>query len=151
MDGKPIDFVKKRKENIEKKRRAFERILFKDILGVYTVIDTNDGIFSIEMIDISKEGCLFQTPWIPGRDKKFKEESEIPLRMYFTKESFIPVNVIIKRASEHEQGGRAYMRYGCSFDKSVTSFSALNSFIDFLYKFAEHSAIDRGDPKVFFL
>jgi hypothetical protein len=46
--------------------------------------------------------------------------------------------------------GITYMQYGCEFDKSVASFEAMQSFIDFIYRFAEHSAIDKGDTKVYF-
>jgi hypothetical protein len=46
--------------------------------------------------------------------------------------------------------GTSYMQYGCEFDKAAPSFGALQSFIDFIYKFAEHSVIDKGDTKVYF-
>ncbi len=76
---------------------------------------------------------------------------EIPLRIYFTKQSFILVRIKVKHGQEHQEGDRSFMRYGCVFDKSLTSFAVLNNFIEFLYSFAEHSSIDRNDAKVFFL
>ena len=151
MAKKPIDFIKKREENIEKKRRSFGRIVFKNILGVYTVIDSHGSIYPIEMVDISRDGCLFQIPWNPKSDQKFKMGLEIPLRMYFTKQSFILVSIKIKHSQEYQKGDKTFMRYGCVFDKSLSSFAALSNFIDFLYSFAEHSTIDRGDARVFFL
>ena len=43
------------------------------------------------------------------------------------------------------------MQYGCEFDDSMPSFEAIGSFIDFMYKFAEHSTVDHGESKVFFI
>ena len=151
MAKKTIDFIKKREESIEKKRRSIGRIVFKNVLGVYTVIDSQGSIYPIEVVDISQDGCLFQVPWNPASDKKLKNGHEVPLRMYFTRQSFIHIRLKVKHSKEHEQGDRTFMRYGCIFDKSLSSFTALSNFIDFLYSFAEHSALDRGNDRVSFL
>lgn len=151
-EDKVLDFVGKRQENIEKKRRNFERIMFQNFLGAYSVIDDGGTIYPISLIDISKEGCLFQVPWNVKKDQKFAVGTEIPLRIYFTKNSYIPVPVTVKYGKEFiDDQGSTYMHYGCEFDVTTSSFDALQSFIEFLYKFAEHSVIDRGDTKVFFL
>lgn len=148
-----LNFVEKRSESIEKKRRAFERIVFKNLLGAYSVIDDTDTIYPVELIDISHDGCLFQTSWNFKNEEKFAIDKEMTLRMYFTKTSYIPVVVYIKYGKEYVGKDReTYMRYGCRFDKNTASFSAIESFIDFLYKFAEHSTVDQGEShKVFFL
>ena len=151
MAKKPIDFIKRREESIEKKRRSIGRIVFKNVLGVYTVIDNQGCIYPIEVVDISQNGCLFQIPWDPKFDKKFKNGHEIPMRMYFTKQSFIHVRVKVKHSKEHEEGDRTFMHYGCVFDKSLSSFATLSNFINFLYSFAEHSSEDRRDARVFFI
>ncbi len=152
MTDKLLDFNKKREESIEQKRRSFERIFFNNTLGAYSVVDQNSSIFPIELIDISYDGCLFQIPWNVKRDKKMPLDTELNLRMYFTKHSFIPVVVWPKYARESiDQNGHTYMQYGCEFDKSYPTFESLKSFIDFMYKFAEFSVIDHGDSKVYFL
>ena len=152
MTDKVLDFVGKRKESIEKKRRSFERILFNNFLGAYSVLDQGGTIYPISLVDISYDGCLFQIPWDHRHDKKLQVGSEINIRMYFTKQSFVPAVLKIRYGNEAiGKDGMTYMQYGCEFDKSMPSFEALQSFIDFLYKFAEHSAIDKGDTKVFFL
>ncbi len=150
-ENKVIDFVKKRSENVEQKRRAFERLVFQNFLGAYSVIDNHGSIYPITLVDISQDGCLFQVPWRAGKDAKIQRDTEIIMRMYFTKGSYIPVVVNVKHGKEIVMDdGTTYMQYGCEFDKSNSSFEAMQSFIDFMYKFAKHSAIDKGDTKVYF-
>ena len=151
MADKVLDFNKKRRENIEMKRRSFERIVFQNFLGAYSVISSNGAVYPITLIDISHDGCRFQVPWNPKSDSPYKVGDEISLRMYFTKGSYIPVSVIVKSTDDALGQGGQYMQYGCEFDKTTPSFEALNSFIQFLYSFAEHSSIDKGDQKAFFL
>ncbi len=152
MTDKVLDFIEKREESIEAKRRNFERILFQNFLGAYAQIDQDGTIYPVTLMDISYDGCLFQTPWDRKRDRALEMDQEHTVRMYFTKSSFIPVIVKLKRANEAiGKDGQTYMQYGCEFDKSMPSFEALHSFIDFMYKFAEHSAFDKGDTRIFFL
>jgi hypothetical protein len=152
MTDKVLDFIGKRKENIEVKRRSFERILFQNFLGAYTVIDKEGTVYPVTLVDISQEGCLFQVPWNVKADEKFAEKTEITMRMYFTKQSYIPVIVNVKYGNEFiGKDGQTYMHYGCEFDTSMPSFKAMESFISFMYDFAEHSAFDRNTEKSFFL
>ncbi|MCR9204808.1 MAG: PilZ domain-containing protein [Halobacteriovoraceae bacterium] len=152
MADKVLDFAEKRKENIEKKRRQFERLLFNNFLGAYTVVDQGGSIYPVSLVDISREGCLFQVPWNVEKDSKFEQDLEITMRMYFTKNSFIPVVMNVKYSREFvDEDGQVYMQYGSEFDKSMPSFQAVESFIDFMYNFAEHSSVDKGSHKVYFL
>ncbi len=152
MASKVLNFSEKRKENIEKKRRNFERILFNNFLGAHQEISKDGVIYPVSLVDISREGCLFQIPWDVKRDKKMEIGSEVNMRMYFTQQSYIPVIMNIKYGREYVgQDGATYMQYGCEFDTSMPSFEAMSSFIEFLYKFAEHSTLDKGDTKVWFL
>lgn len=147
-----INFQEKRKENIEKKRRTFERVLFQNFLGAYTVIAADDTVYPVSLVDISHDGCLFQIPWDESSDKKLPEQTELKLRMYFTKDTFIPTIVHTRYAKIHtEKDGRTFMRYGCEFDKTMPSFHAMKDFINFMYSYAEHSAADRGDAISYFL
>ena len=152
MADKLLDFVGKRKENIEKKRRNFERMLFQNFLGAYSVIDDNGSIYPVKLIDLSHDGCLFQVPWDVRKDKKFAIDTELTLRMYFTKQSFVPVVVKLRHGTEFiDDNGATFMHYGCEFDKSLPGFEAMEHFINFMYKFAELSTVDRTENKVYFL
>ena len=152
MTDKLLDFVEKRKENIEQKRRTFERVLFKNFLGAYSVLDKEGSVYPIQLVDISRTGCLFEVPWNLKKENPFPKGHELNLRIYFTQESFIPVVVSVAHFKEViSEDGSPMMQYGCAFDKSMPSFEALNCFIEFMHKFAEHSRVDRGDSKVYFL
>lgn len=148
---KVLDFNKKKADTIEQKRRAFNRVVFQNFLGAYSVIDDNGSIYPVTLVDIAGDGCSFQVPWNPSRDKKLAKDFEVTMRMYFTNQSYIPVIMNVRHGKEVlGTDGITYMQYGCEFDKTAASFEAMQSFIDFIYRFAEHSAIDKGDTKVYF-
>lgn len=62
-DKKVFDFGEKRKQSIEQKRRQFERVVFQEFLGVYSVIDDHGTGRPIKLVDISADGCLLQVPF----------------------------------------------------------------------------------------
>jgi hypothetical protein len=151
-DKKVIDFNEKRKKNIEQKRRTFERVVFQEFLGVYSVIDDQGAGYPVKLLDISKDGCQFQVPYSLKAMNQFKAGTELTLKLYFTKGSYLPAVVTIRHASEYiDQQGDAWLRLGSEFDETMPSFKALSSFIDFIYQYAEFSCLDKGDSKVFFL
>ena len=148
---KVLDFNKKKADTIEQKRRAFNRVVFQNFLGAYSVIDDQGSIYPVTLVDIAGDGCSFQVPWNAAKDTKLASDFEITMRMYFTNHSYIPVVMNIRHGKEViGTDGITYMQYGCEFDKTASSFEAIQSFIDFIYRFAEHSAIDKGDMKVYF-
>lgn len=150
--SKVIDFQEKREASIEKRKRSFERVLFSEFLGSYAEIDENGSKHSVQMVDISREGCLFQIPFAENSKKFFDKLSEVTVRVYFTKDDFLPLVVKFKHCTEYvDERGDAYLRFGGAFDKSLPSFQAFEPFIEFIYKFAEFSCIDKGESKVYFL
>ena len=150
--SKVIDFQTKRNESIEKRKRSFERVLFTEFLGSYAEIDDEGTKFNVFLIDISRDGCLFQIPYAEGSLKHFKGKKQVSLRVYFTKDDFLPLSVDIKHLNEYiDERGDAYLRFGGEFDQSLPSFQAFKPFIEFIYKFAEFSCIDKGESKVYFL
>ena len=152
MSDNVFDFAKKREASIEKRKQSFERVLFREFLGSYAEIDENGTKFSVQMVDISHDGCLFQIPYTLSVRDYFKSEMDITLRIYFTNDDFLPVSIHIKHINEYiDHRGDAFMRYGGTFDKSLPSFEAFKHFISFIYKFAEYSCIDKGESKVYFL
>ena len=100
MTEKVLDFNSKRIENIEEKRRTFERVLFQNFLGCYTVIHQEGVIYPVELVDISSDGCLFQVPWDVKKGKKLETGAEVTLRFYFTNTTYIPVIVESKYGKE---------------------------------------------------
>ena len=150
--SKVIDFQQKRQDSIEKRKRSFERVLFKEFLGTYAEIDNNGTKYSVGLVDISRDGCSFQVPFTEGSKDQFANNKDVTIRVYFTKDDFIPLVINVKHASEYiDEKGDAYMRFGGVFDKGLPSFQAFEPFIEFIYKFAEFSCIDKGESKVYFL
>ncbi len=151
-DKKVVDFNKKRLESIEQKRRTFERVVFQEFLGVYTVVDDQGSGFPVKLIDISKDGCQFQVPFSAKAKNQFKAGTETTLKLYFTKGSYLPAVVTVRHASEYiDKDGDAWLRLGGEFDTKIPSFQALKSFIDFIFQYAEFSCLDKGESKVYFL
>lgn len=151
-DKKVFDFNEKRKKTIEQKRRSFERVVFQEFLGVYSVVDDQGSNFPIKLIDISHDGCQFQLPFSAKAKNQFKSGTEITLKLFFTKGSYLPTVVTIRHASEYiDKDGDAWLRLGGDFDTSLPSFKAVASFIEFIYQYAEFSCLDKGENKVYFL
>lgn len=151
-DKKVVDFNEKRKQSIEQKRRTFERVVFQEFLGVYTVIDDQGSSYPIKLVDISGEGCQFQVPFSLKAKNQFKSGTETTMKFFFTKGSYIPAVVTVRHVSEYvDKNGDAWLRLGGEFDTSLPSFKALSTFIDFIYQYAEFSCLDRGESKVYFL
>jgi hypothetical protein len=151
-EKKVFDFAAKRRESIEQKRRSFERVLFDEFLGVDAVIDDNGSGHPLKLIDISADGCQFQVPFCAKAKQKFGQGSELTLKLFFTKTSFLPVVVKVRRSAEFvDSKGDVYWRCGAEFDKSLPSFQALESFVQFMYKYAEFSCQDSAAHKVYFL
>jgi hypothetical protein len=151
-DKKVVDFNEKRKQSIEQKRRTFERVVFQEFLGVYTVVDDQGSGFPIKLVDISADGCQFQLPFSLKAKNQFKADTEVTLKLYFSKGSYLPAVVTVRHATEYiDKDGDAWLRLGGEFDTSLPSFKALSSFIDFIYQYAEFSCLDKGESKVYFL
>lgn len=151
-EKKVFDFGEKRKQSIEQKRRQFERVVFQEFLGVYSVIDDHGTGYPVKLVDVSADGCQFQIPFSAKAKNQFKTGEEVTLKLYFSKGTYLPAVVKIRRAAEYiDQQGDAYLRLGGEFDKTIPSFGALSSFISFIYQYAEFSCLDKGEGKVFFL
>jgi len=151
-DKKVVDFGEKRKKSIEQKRRTFERVVFEEFLGVYSVVDDQGSSFPVKLIDISGDGCQFQLPFSLKAKNQFKSGTELTLKFFFTKGSYLPAVVTIRHATEYiDKDGDAWLKLGGAFDTALPSFKALSSFIDFIYKYAEFSCLDKGESKVYFL
>lgn len=150
--AKVVDFGKARNESIEKKKRSFERVLFQEFLGAFAEIDNQGTKYDVNIIDISRSGVQFQVPYSKNNYHHFKVDQDVTLRIYFTKDDFLPMVVSIKRTSEYvDQKGDVFLRVGGEFDKTIPSFKAFEPFIEFIYKFAEFSCVDKGESKVYFL
>jgi hypothetical protein len=151
-DKKVVDFNEKRKKTIEQKRRNFERVVFQEFLGVETVVDSHGSGHPIKLLDVSNTGCQLQLPFSPNAKNQFSSGTELTLKFYFTKQTYLSAIVVVRHTSEYvDSKGDVWLRLGGEFDTSLPSFNALRSFIDFIYQYAEYSHVDKGEGKVYFL
>lgn len=146
-----VDFNQAREQRLTEKRKATERIFFNNLLSVYFVMSRNK-LVPIEMIDVSEEGCSFQ---IPDTNAKGREliitSSELPIRFYFSQNTYLEIQVNIENSSPCIQNGARYVRYGCLVDESFKSYLAYQQFVRFLKLYSVHAHKDLGDVSIFYL
>lgn len=148
-DGKVINLSVVREAKIEERRRKYERVLFKNILGVYCVAEKN-GLKAVELVDVSAEGLSFQLPHDSKHLSSFAAGKEHAFRFYFSQDSFISVPVKVQNQRPCIEEGNRFVRFGCSVDTSAQSYEAYKLFVLFLEKYAATCQQDKGDGKFMF-
>ena len=151
-DGKQkqiVDFNEIRAQKMEEKRRVTERIFFKHLLNVYTVV-ADGKMWPIEFIDVSEDGCSFQIPFDPNKPWP-TDLSDIPLRIYFSQDTYLEIRAKIQNSRPSIENNQRYVRFGCSVDKGLASYAAYLQFVRFLRLYSEHAHKDLGDATVFYL
>lgn len=144
-----VDFGQVRAQKLEEKRRTTERIFFKQLLSVYSVIG-NSAMCPIEFIDLSEEGCSFQIPY-DAENPWPKDSADLPIRIYFSQDTYLEIRVKIQNSRPSIENNRRYVRFGCSVEKTTQSFAAYQQFVRFLKTYSEHAHKDMGDVSVFYL
>lgn len=144
-----VDFQEIREKKLEEKRRKNERVFFKNMLGIYSVME-NEKIRPIEIIDLSEDGLSFQVPFSP-EDPWPKDLKSVPIRFYFSQDSYLPLVLEIKNSRPCISEGSRYIRYGCKIDQTVSTFEAFQQFVRFLKLYSEHSHQDQGGTTLFYL
>lgn len=144
-----VDFNEIRAQKMEEKRRKTERIFFHQLLSVYSVV-ANGTMFPIELVDVSEDGCSFQVPFDPNKPWPTTTD-EIPLRFYFSQDTYLEVRVKIQNSRPAIENNARYTRFGCTVDQSMSAYPAYQQFVRFLKLYSEHAHKDRGDVSVFYL
>ena len=144
-----IDFVSARKEKIAKKKRKTERLFLKNVLDI-NCVSSEDIARSVEIVDISEDGCSFKVP-LDVKDPWPTKRDELTLRLYFSKSTFLPISLSIKHSTPLIQNGVKYVKYGCSIDKSMSSYSTFKQFVNFLKLYSENAHIGHGKITAFYI
>lgn len=144
-----VDFNEARAQKLDAKRRATERIFFKQLLGVYS-ITANEQMRPIELIEVSEDGCSFQVAFDPTRPWP-KNLENLPVRLYFSQDTYLPIHLKIQNSRSCIEEGTSYIRFGCTVDKSLSSYPAYQQFVRFLKLYSEHAHTDLGGASVFYL
>ncbi|MBC7692202.1 MAG: hypothetical protein H7222_10565 [Methylotenera sp.] len=144
-----VDFTEARAVKMDEKRRKTERIFFKHLLGVYCVTG-NTQMRPIELVEVSEDGCSFQIPF-DGKTPWPAEHTEIPIRLYFSQDTYIPVHIKVQNSRDCIDEGSRYTRFGCAVDETFASYPAYQQFVRFLKSYSEHAHKDKGDVSIFYL
>ena len=135
-----------RARKLEEKKRKTERIFFQHLLGVYSVVKPGKMV-PVDLIDVSESGLAIQVPY--QSDTSWPKDSQnIPVRLYFSPDSFIEVLVDVKNTHSTIEEGTRYLRYGCLVHTEQKTFQAWTQFIGFLKAFSEVSEKDTGNISV---
>lgn len=145
-----VDFNEVRANKLDEKRRKTERIFFKHLLGVYCVMG-DEKMRAVELVEVSEEGCSFQVPHDTAQVWPPQGMTEFPLRLYFSQDTYLPLQLKITRSRPSIEDGVRYVRFGCSVDQSLSSYEAYVQFVKFLKAYSTHAHKDMGDISVFYL
>lgn len=145
-----VDFQQVREQRLEEKRRKAERIFFKSLLSVYCIVGQHK-MRPIELIDVSEDGCSFQVPFDARDPWPGSEQEELPIRMYFSQDTYIPLHLRIVNRKHSIENGQRYFRFGCQVDRDTSSYAAYEQFVRFLKLYSEAAHKDMGDVTVFYL
>jgi hypothetical protein len=145
--GELVDFGKAREQKIEEKRRKTERVFFKNLLAVYCVT-ANDAMAGVDLVDVSEDGLAFQIRF-DAKNPWPKDFTELPVRLYFSEDSYLEIGVRIQNSRQTIEGGTRLVRYGCTVDKEWSSYEAYLQFVRFLKMYAEHNHRDVGNVRVY--
>ena len=143
-----IDFARAREKKLEQKVRQNERVVFGKLLSVYSVF-ADSTIHPVEMIEVSEAGLSFQVPDVAEKPTAHNG-GEIPIRMYFSQDTYLEILVSIKNTRPSIENGEKFLRYGCAVDTTTQSFPAYQLFVQFLKQYAMQSHRDMGKVTAFY-
>jgi hypothetical protein len=144
-----VDFGEVRAQKLDQKRRKTERIFFKHLLSVYCVVGASK-MRPVEFLEVSEEGCSFQVPFDSNNPWPV-DDGELPIRMYFSQDTYIPVRLSIQHSRPMIENGQRYVRFGCTVDKTASAYPSYVAFVNFLKMYSEHAMKDKGEVSVFYL
>lgn len=145
-----VDLGAVREYKAEERRRLYERIIFKQMLGVYSVVEEN-GLKAIDLVDVSEDGLSFQLPYDSKFNAKFEVGQNLAFRFYFSQESYLPILVRLQNVRDTIENGQRFKRYGCAVDTQIRAYAAYKTFVEFLKSYGEFCQSDRGSTKLFFV
>jgi hypothetical protein len=148
-ENRVVDFSRVREKRLEQKKRRTERILCRNMVSVYST--TSGGkLFPLDLIEVSEGGCSFQVPADSWSNQLIKND-EIPLRIYFSHDTYLEVFAKIVHSSPSIENNRHHIRYGCNIDKTVKSYSVYKLFVQFLEEYSIQAHKDLGTASAFYI
>jgi len=144
-----VDFNSVREKKITEKMRKAERILFKNTFSLYSILG-NSGLCAVDIEDVSEEGLAFSV-MLDELSEAPKENEELKLRLYFSRETFLPLTVKVMNTHLFIHDGLKSIRVGCLLDTELPSTAAYKAFVTFLREYTLHAHKEHGDKTQFYL
>lgn len=143
-----VDFAAVRNKKLDEKRQNTQRILFRQMLGIYGVIDGHQ--MAIDIVDLSPEGLAFQVPY--ERVKKLNlDPKELNLRLYFSQDTYLPLKVVVQNRRELISEDGRVVRFGCRMDPTSPEHRAYVAFTEFVRCYSEIARKDTGSTSIFYI
>lgn len=148
-DSHIVNLSEVRQAKIEEKKRKFERVIFKQILGSYCVLE-GKGMKAVDIVDISEGGMSFQIAATSKQNDEISAGDTLSFRFYFSQDTYLPVSVSVQNKRDCIENGVHLVRYGCKVDQSLQSYETYLLFVNFVTRYAATSKQDSGDMQIFF-
>jgi hypothetical protein len=146
-----INLEQFRSRKSEEKKRKTERIFFHNLVGVYGIVQPGKMV-PVGLIDVSEGGLAIQVPYPTENstaDRMWPRDSvNLPIRLYFSPDSFMEVIVDVKNSHPTVENGSKYMRYGCEVQTEQRAYDAWKNFVSFLRSYTDVSERDSGNISV---
>jgi hypothetical protein len=137
-----VDLGPRRREVIQSERRHNRRTILTNLLGAFTVVP-EQGLKEIFLYDISEGGLAFDCE---SDGSHFKVGEEIAVRVYISREIYVPVTVVVKNVREIRDEG--VYRHGTTFSSQGTGDEVLKHFVKFVEAMSVNLRRDHGDLKL---
>ena len=129
MTKKVVQLSDVRAQKTDQERRKIERYFLKDVFQMFCVL--NEKLSPIELIEAGEGGFSFRVPFHPEQ-KILTVEQELAIRVYLSRDTFLPLGIKIMSAIALAEEGQKYMRYGCSLDSAFSSYPAYQQLMKFI-------------------
>lgn len=138
--SKIVDLASFRRERVNKERRDSERTFIGELIEGYVETRGQNNklnLLRLEFIELSRTGCSFR---IPDKEnyEKIKDKTELHLRMYFSPNSFLPLQVKVMSKVNVIDSSQRYVRFGVELNRKTVTFEAYRQFSTFIKRCALH-------------
>lgn len=148
-DGVVVDFEQERTKRLNEKQRKYERVFFKQLMSVYSVLD-GSKMKPIDLVDVSEEGLGFQVPF-DSKNPWPQDLKEMQIRLYLSQDTYLPLVIRIQNSRQAIEDGTRYLRYGCAVDQGTASYPVFQQFVRFLKLYSEQAHKDMGEVSLFYV
>jgi hypothetical protein len=136
-----VEFGSRKNEILTQERRRNRRTILSNFLGAFIIVPEK-GLKEVALYDISEGGIAFD---LENADGKFRVDEELALRVYLSKEIYVPITLKVKNVRDIKD--EEVYRHGTVFVGAAED-DVLKYFIRFVEAMSIHLKLDPGDLKL---